>query len=64
MTQKEIIMLASDPDLMALLTEIAEEERNLIHKTIYEQKTAKKRMKNRAAEIIETVKTRMKRSAG
>lgn len=64
MTQKEIIMLASDPDLMALLAEIAEEEKNLVHKTVYEQKTAKKRMKNRAAEIVETVKARTKRSAG
>lgn len=58
MTQKDIIALASDPDLMAMLNEIAFEEKNLCHKTVYEQKTAKKKMRNYAKDIIDTIKNR------
>lgn len=61
MTQKDIIALASDPDLMLMLQEIAFEERNLCHKTIYEQKTAKKKMQNYARDIIDTIKYRKTR---
>ena len=62
MTQKEIIMLASDPDLMALMNEIAHEDRNLCHKTIHEQRTARKRMQNLAADISDTLKARAKQA--
>lgn len=58
MTQKDILILAKDPELMALLVEIAEIDSNMCHKTVYEQKTAAKRMQNYAKEIADTIKHR------
>lgn len=55
MTQKELFQIASDEEMMEILKEIAEIQRNMCHKTIYEQETAKKKMKRLAKEIIETI---------
>lgn len=55
MTQKELLTIAADKDLMDILEEIAEIQRNMCHKTIYEQKTATKKMKNLAKELIENL---------
>lgn len=53
MTQKEIIKMASDFEIQWRLREIAMIESNMCHKTVYEQKTARNKMKNYAREIQE-----------
>ena len=55
MTQKEIFTIASNEDSMEILKEIGEIQRNLCHKTVYEQKTAKAKMKRLAKELLETI---------
>ena len=55
MTQKDLIMIASNSEMMAMLAEIADIQKNMCHKTIYEQKTAKAKMKEMAKEIIENL---------
>lgn len=55
MTQKQILAIAGNEDAMWILQEIAEIQSNMCHKTIYEQKTAKARMKSLAKELIETI---------
>lgn len=56
MTQKQILEIAANEDAMFLLQEIAYIQRNMCYKTIYEQKTAKAKMKNKAKEIMEVLK--------
>lgn len=56
MTQKDILTLATNPELIALLTEITEINSNMNSKTIYEQKTATKKMKTIAKQIADTIK--------
>lgn len=56
MTQKDLMKIAADEDLMEALQEMASIQRNMCHKTIYEQKTATRKMKDLAREIIEGVK--------
>ena len=56
MTQKELLKIAADEDLMYMLQEIQFEQRNMCHKTIYEQQKATRKMKGLAKEIIETIK--------
>ena len=55
MTQKQILAIAGNEDAMWILKEIEEIQRNMCHKTIYEQKTAKARMKSLAKELIEII---------
>lgn len=55
MTQKEIFAIASSQDSMEIIKEIAEIQRNLCYKTVYEQKTAKAKMKRLAKELIEII---------
>lgn len=55
MTQKQIIAIASSEDAMYILSEISHIQRNMCHKTIYEQKTAKAKMKRLAKELIESL---------
>lgn len=55
MTQKEILAIASSVDAMDILKEIEEIQRNMCHKTVYEQKTAKAKMKRLAKELIEII---------
>lgn len=56
MTQKQILAIAASAEAMDILKEIAEIQRNMCHKTIYEQKTAKAKMKRLAKELIEGVR--------
>lgn len=56
MTQKDILTLATNPELIALLAEITEINSNMDSKTIYEQKTAAKKMKSLAKEITDAIK--------
>ena len=53
MTQKEIFAIASSEDSMEIIKEIAEIQSNMCHKTGYEQKTAKAKMKRLAKELLE-----------
>ena len=53
MTQKEIFAIASSEDSMEIIKEIAEIQSNMCHKTVYEQKTAKAKMKRLAKELLE-----------
>lgn len=53
MNKKQLLRLAENEAAIYLLKEIAREQKNLCHKTIYEQKHAKERMKSYAQEIIE-----------
>lgn len=55
MTQKDLIEIASNDEMMDILKEIAFIQQNMCHKTIYEQKTAKAQMKRLAKEIIESI---------
>lgn len=55
MTQKEIFAIASNEDSMEILKEIGEIQRNFCHKTVYEQKTAKAKMKRLAKELLEII---------
>lgn len=56
MTIKEIIKIANNNDAMEIIKEIAEIQKNMCHKTIYEQATAKKKMKRLAKELMEEIK--------
>lgn len=53
MTQKQIISLATNEDAMYFLLRIAEIQRNLSSKTVYEQRAAKAKIKEFAKEIID-----------
>ena len=55
MTQKQVLAIAASEDAMWLLQEIQEIQQNMCHKTIYEQKTAKAKMKELAKELLETI---------
>lgn len=56
MTQKEIFAIANNKDAMMILKEIEEIQMNMCHKTIYERKTASRKMKRLAKELIEEIK--------
>ena len=53
MTMKEIIKMASNPEIMDIMAEIAEIQSNMSSKTVYEVRTANKRMKELARGIQE-----------
>lgn len=55
MTQKQVLEIAANEDAMDILKEIAIIQRNMCHKTVYEQKSAKARMKKLAKELLETI---------
>ena len=55
MTQKEILKIASNEDAMDILQEIVFIQRNMCHKTVYEQKSAKAQMKKLVKELLESV---------
>lgn len=55
MTQKQIIAIANNEEVMELLQEIARIQSNMEYKTSYEQKSAKAEMKELAKEIIEAL---------
>lgn len=55
MTHKEILKIAANEEAMDLLKEIASIQQNMCHKTIYEQKSAKVKIKNLVREILETM---------
>ena len=55
MTQKEILKIADNDDAMDILREIADIQRNMCHKTVYEQKSAKSKMKKLAKEMLEII---------
>lgn len=56
MTQKAILQLADNEEAMELLADIAHIQQNMCHKTIYERRTAQRKMKQYAAEIIKLLK--------
>lgn len=56
MTQKELIAIASNAQAMDMLKEIAFIQVNMCHKTIYEQKKAKAKIKEMAKEIAESIR--------
>jgi len=56
MTQKDLMKIVENADLMYTLLEMREIQQNLIYKTVYEKKTAAKRMKELAKEIIAELK--------
>ena len=53
MTQKQILKMAGNEEIWWRMQEIAEIQANMCHKTIYERKTATRKMKDYAKEIIE-----------
>ena len=55
MTQKEIMSLAANEDAMSALEQIAQIQSNMCHKTIYEQASAKRNMKELCIEIMECI---------
>lgn len=55
MTQKQILAIAASEDAMDILKEIEHIQRNMCHKTIYEQKRAKAKMKLLAKELLEAI---------
>lgn len=55
MTQKQIFAIAANEEAMDILKEIEFIQRNMCHKTIYEQKTAKAEMKRLAKELLDTI---------
>lgn len=55
MTQKQILAIAASEDAMWILKEIADIQRNMCHKTIYERKTATKEMKSLAKQLQEII---------
>lgn len=55
MTQKQIIEIAANEDALDMLEKIAHIQRNMCHKTAYEQKTAKAEMKRLAKELLEII---------
>lgn len=56
MTQKDLMKIVENADLIYTLLEMREIQQNLIYKTAYEKKTATKRMKELAKEIITELK--------
>lgn len=56
MTQKEIFKMASNYEISWRMQEIDSIQRNMIYKTAYEKKSATRKMKNYAKEIIEILK--------
>ncbi len=56
MTQKQILTLAADNELMSILEHISDIQANMIFKTAHEQKAAKQEMKHFAKIIIENLK--------
>lgn len=56
MTQKDLMKIVENADLIYTLLEMREIQQNLIYKTAYEKKTATKRMKDLAKEIIAELK--------
>lgn len=56
MTKKAILQMAADPEIMDCMMEIAAIQSNMCHKTIYEQRTAKRRM----AQMAEWIQAKMK----
>ena len=56
MTQKQILKLAEDSELMSILEHISYIQANLQWKTVYEQKAAKQEMKHFAKIIIDSLK--------
>ena len=54
MTNKELFRLAGNEEAQYYLDEIRNNIRNMVHKTSYEQKRAKQRMKD-CANIIRTL---------
>lgn len=55
MTQKEILKIAANEDAMDILREIADIQLNMCHKTVYEQKSAKAKMKKLVKEMLEII---------
>lgn len=55
MTQKEILTIASDSELMGILEHISYLQSNQQFKTVYEQKAAKQEMKHFAKIIIDSL---------
>ena len=53
MSMKEIIKMAINPEIMEIMEEIAEIQANMSSKTVYEARTATKRMKELARAIQE-----------
>ena len=53
MTKKELMQLASNKDAMSALMQMQMIQSNMCHKTIYEQKTAERNLKELATEIME-----------
>lgn len=56
MTQKDILAIAADSELMSILEDISYIQSNFKFKTVYEQKAAKQEMKHLAKIIIESLK--------
>lgn len=56
MTQKEILKIAANEDAMDILREIAFIQLNMCHKTVFEQKSKKSKMKKLAKEMLEIVR--------
>lgn len=56
MTQKDLMKIVENADLIYTLLEMREIQQNLIYKTAYEKKTATKRMKELTKEIIAELK--------
>lgn len=55
MSQKQILELAANDEAMEILKEIAYIQSNMCHKTIYEQKTATRKMRQLAKELLELI---------
>ena len=55
MTQKQILALAADNELMSILERISNIQANMQFKTEHEQKSAKQEMKHFAKIIIESL---------
>ena len=55
MTQKQLFAIAANEEAMDILKELEKIQRNMCHKTIYERKTAKAKMKRLAKELLEAI---------
>lgn len=55
MTQKQIFAIAASEEALSILKEIEHIQRCLCYKTIYEQKSAKAKMKMLAKELLEVI---------
>ena len=55
MTLKEVMRIAEIEEAMEIMKEIADIQRNMCHKTIYERKTATRKMKTLAKELQELI---------